>query len=130
MAKGSSRRSRSNKPSINATSQLVAPPPPVQPCLTATADDMPSTDQPFRLLNTKIDARPHLEAGAANGRAFGISALAQTTIPIWVQTFVMISLIFGGCCSNVRWFFSFFFSFFSFRIKREGLGSIVKLLAR
>ena len=69
---------------------------------------MPPTDQPFRLLNTsKIDARPHLEAGAANGystRALGISALAQTTVPVWVQTFVMISLIFGGCCSNVRSF--------------------------
>ncbi|KAI5809617.1 UAA transporter family-domain-containing protein [Peziza echinospora] len=53
---------------------------------------------------SQINARPHLEAAvAANGmkRAFSISALAQTTIPMWVQTFVMISLIFGGCCSNV-----------------------------
>lgn len=50
---------------------------------------------------SKIDARPHLEAGAASGRAFSISAVAQATIPMWVQTFVMISLIFGGCCSNV-----------------------------
>ena len=29
-------------------------------------------------------------------------AVAQTTLPAWFQTFVMVSLIFGGCCSNVR----------------------------
>ena len=30
-----------------------------------------------------------------------ISAIAQATIPMWVQTAAMIGLIFGGCCSNV-----------------------------
>lgn len=57
---------------------------------------------------SKIDARPHLEgnAGAKNGfpssTSTALSALAQATIPMWVQTVIMIGLIFGGCCSNVR----------------------------
>lgn len=55
----------------------------------------------------QIDARPHLEGTApANGfartRNSVLSALAQTTIPAWATTVVMVSLIFGGCCTNVR----------------------------
>jgi UDP-xylose/UDP-N-acetylglucosamine transporter B4 len=54
----------------------------------------------------QIDARPHLEGGSAystkTSAASGIfSALAQSTIPVWAQTAVMVALIFGGCCSNV-----------------------------
>ncbi|CUS08654.1 unnamed protein product [Tuber aestivum] len=48
----------------------------------------------------KIDARPHLEGRMPPTRS-AISAIAQATIPMWVQTAVMIGLIFGGCCSNV-----------------------------
>ncbi|KAH0608056.1 uncharacterized protein H6S33_002108 [Morchella sextelata] len=50
----------------------------------------------------KIDARPHLD-GASSGGGGGVStlsALAQATVPAWVQTAVMVGLIFGGCCSN------------------------------
>lgn len=55
---------------------------------------------------SQIDARPHLEGAASSGtlsRASStvISALAQSTIPAWASTAVMVSLIFGGCCSNV-----------------------------
>ena len=54
----------------------------------------------------QIDARPHLEGGSAysakTSAASGIfSALAQSTVPVWAQTTVMVALIFGGCCSNV-----------------------------
>ena len=50
----------------------------------------------------QIDARPHLEGAASSGvfpKAFG--AFTMATIPAWAQTAVMVSLIFGGCCSNV-----------------------------
>jgi hypothetical protein len=61
----------------------------------------------------RIDARPHLEGTtyslAGAGGTFAkksttifLSVLAQSTVPMWVQTAVMVSLIFGGCCSNVR----------------------------
>lgn len=49
---------------------------------------------------SKIDARPHLE-GRAPPTQSAISAIAQATVPMWVQTAAMIGLIFGGCCSNV-----------------------------
>ncbi|KAG0642663.1 UAA transporter [Tuber brumale] len=49
----------------------------------------------------KIDARPHLEGRAPPPTRSAIGAIAQATIPMWVQTAVMIALIFGGCCSNV-----------------------------
>ncbi|RPB02367.1 UAA transporter [Choiromyces venosus 120613-1] len=49
----------------------------------------------------KIDARPHLEGRAPPPTRSAIGAIAQATIPMWIQTAVMIGLIFGGCCSNV-----------------------------
>jgi len=59
----------------------------------------------------QINARPHLEnaetAGQLNGGYHSRSLLAftggimQSTIPAWIQTCVMVGLIFGGCCSNV-----------------------------
>jgi len=101
MAKGSSRKSR-NKFTQNVASQATSTIPQSVPVTTTVTDDMAPERSVSPPTTSKIDARPHLEAGAVNGRAFSISALAQTTIPMWVQTFVMISLIFGGCCSNVR----------------------------
>ncbi|KAI5789154.1 UAA transporter family-domain-containing protein [Geopyxis carbonaria] len=64
-----------------------------------------SRSSPPEVIN-QIDARPHLEGTAsANGfaktRSSVFSALAQTTIPVWATTVVMVSLIFGGCCTNV-----------------------------
>lgn len=60
---------------------------------TANDDDLTSPPSP----GSHIDARPHLE-----GRRAGLlSALAQCTVPAWASTVVMVSLIFGGCCSNV-----------------------------
>lgn len=53
---------------------------------------------------TKIDVRPRLDNSASSGGDGGVStlsALAQATVPAWVHTAVMVSLIFGGCCSNV-----------------------------
>lgn len=29
------------------------------------------------------------------------AAVVQTTIPVWLNIGIMVSLIFGGCCSNV-----------------------------
>ncbi|KAF8467706.1 UAA transporter family-domain-containing protein [Kalaharituber pfeilii] len=102
MGKGASSRKSRNKSVLNVASPPPAPP---QQAPAATTDDITVTERSISPATTsQINARPHLEAVAANGLpkpAFGISALAQTTIPMWVQTFVMISLIFGGCCSNV-----------------------------
>ncbi|KAI5850411.1 UAA transporter [Morchella snyderi] len=56
------------------------------------------------LETTKIDVRPRLYNSASSGGDGGVStlsALAQATVPAWVHTAVMVSLIFGGCCSNV-----------------------------
>lgn len=49
----------------------------------------------------KIDARARLDGATSGGGVSTLSALAQATVPAWVQTAVMVSLIFGGCCSNV-----------------------------
>ncbi|RPB17703.1 UAA transporter [Morchella conica CCBAS932] len=48
----------------------------------------------------KIDARARLDGATSGGGVSTLSALAQATVPAWVQTAVMVSLIFGGCCSN------------------------------
>jgi len=107
MAKGSSRKSRSK--SAQNVASLPTSTIPQSVLVTTVTDDMTAERPVSPPTTSKIDARPHLEAGAANGysnQAFSISALAQTTIPMWVQTFIMISLIFGGCCSNVRNFLS------------------------
>lgn len=58
-----------------------------------------SSERPADNIN-KIDARPRLDS-ASGGGVSTLSALAQATVPAWVQTAVMVSLIFGGCCSNV-----------------------------
>jgi hypothetical protein len=60
----------------------------------------------------QINARPHLEnaesAKQLNGGFGRHSALAiaggvvQSTVPAWIQSCMMVGLIFGGCCSNVR----------------------------
>lgn len=87
MAKGAQRRSSKSQPSSAGW--------------IANETDAPTTTEGI----SKIDARPHLEGNAGSKNVFpstALSALAQATIPIWVQTVVMIGLIFGGCCSNVR----------------------------
>lgn len=85
MAKGAQRRSSKSQP----------------PSAGWTANEPDASTEGI----SKIDARPHLEGNAGSKNVFpstALSALAQATIPIWVQTAVMIGLIFGGCCSNVR----------------------------
>jgi hypothetical protein len=57
-----------------------------------------------------INAAPYLQADARRRSQGGFNvsnaldvagAVIQTTVPAWIQTGVMIGLIFGGCCSNV-----------------------------
>ncbi len=61
----------------------------------------------------EIDAAPSLERAeqakySSSGRhtmskAIGFAgAVVHTTIPAWFNFGVMVALIFGGCCSNVR----------------------------
>ena len=51
-----------------------------------------------------IDTDPHIHGKLAWHKALATAgAVAHTTLPAWIQTAVMVGLIFGGCCSNVRW---------------------------
>lgn len=76
------------------------------PAIPAAAP-LPEDDRDDASPVSQIDARPHLEGNGKTANGFALrstsafSALAQSTIPAWVQTAVMVSLIFGGCCSNV-----------------------------
>lgn len=45
--------------------------------------------------------RPGVDGERHNGLADMASAAAQATLPAWINTVMMVSLIFGGCCANV-----------------------------
>lgn len=98
-------RRRKNPPSIPSSSSPSAIAKPSAP--TPTQQTLMTSDTPEHEHIKRIDARPHLERGA-NGfqkpSTALFSALAQCTVPAWAWTATMISLIFGGCCSNVRLF--------------------------
>ena len=115
------RRSKKG-PCQDPASTAASPPPPfvaIEPpvssasasaCVPVSASPSRANQRPLRdslsATINRIDARPHLE-GTQPLSAFTktsntiFSALAQSTVPAWAQTVVMISLIFGGCCSNV-----------------------------
>lgn len=49
----------------------------------------------------KVIQRKSEEEDARDGTYGVTSAVVQTTIPAWLNIGIMMSLIFGGCCSNV-----------------------------
>ena len=52
--------------------------------------------------NGAVPTRKTVGGGFNMSNALSVAgAVVQSTVPAWIQTGVMVGLIFGGCCSNV-----------------------------